>query len=158
MSSSVTSDADGSELNRFDSVIVHGSSVAAWESGYNSDHSPDSVASSAIRYFESKRIQYPVGSLESADNELVLDGETASVLIRKLARALEVTTCELKKTETELREALLELDQLRTKAFSPKPRNRRSGSCPTTFSNFALPMPTSALFSAIHRIVRQDSY
>ena len=156
--SSVTSDfgrpGAGQEINGLDSVIVHGTSIVAWDSGYNSDRSPDSAASSAYKRFG----EFKPYDANICEGDVILDGEKASILIRKLSRALEVTTCELRKTELELKEALSEVAQLRAAKSIPIPRTKRSGSCPTTFSNLALPLPTSALFSAIHRIIRQDSY
>lgn len=95
-----------------------------------------------------------------------MDLRAALRVIRRLSRALNVTTEELRKTELELREVILELAELKgatrnLRSVRPSDKythQRRRGSCPPpTVASHALPPPSGSLFSVIHPVVRQDS-
>ena len=178
--SGLPGDETDDEGEGFDSMIVAGSSARANGSIMSLDPSPASLRSSFTESAEVHRggnIRCTSSSYDAKYenyDEVEKKGapyrhRSGDELVRRLTRALEVTSYELRKTELELREALLEIARLKELCSElPAPiarpksmlnlKTRRSGSCPTTSKPFTLPLPTAALFSVIHRVNRQDSY
>jgi hypothetical protein len=169
--SGLPSDDTNVEPEGFGSLIVAGSSAPVNGSVLSIDASPHSVRSSFAVSLVSqqtclvRRASASQEIYEEADRNCVPPRRSGDELVRRLTRALEVASYELRKTELELREALLEIARLRDKCAESSaskhhvvPKTRRSGSCPITSTHYALPLPTAALFSVIHRVYRQDSY
>lgn len=176
--SGLPSDETDGEGEGFGSMIVAGSSGRANASVLSLDPSPASLRSSfneLVDVHHGGNIRRTSSSYDRKyENYDEVDkkpyrNRSGDELVRRLTRALEVTSYELRKTEVELREALVEIARLKELCADlsapiarPKPimnlKTRRSGSCPTTSKPFSLPLPTAALFSVIHRVNRQDSY
>jgi hypothetical protein len=163
--------ADWNQSGLYDSVLAHVSSVTAWSDEPASPMQHAVFRQSTYGSNRSSRISYSKGQVIEdgfEDNILLsgLDVDSAVKLIRKLTRALEVTSRELKRTELELRDCIVEIAELKSsKTCCTLPSltlpldtktNRRRGSCPSsTLSVDAL--PSCSVFSVINKVVRQDS-